>query len=76
MKQICSINIWMTTALSWMAMAFICTSRPYSVSVTVYPGMSTGNQIWQLQIISRRRSKICLSKFKKSYVEGRLLLDH
>ena len=50
-------------------------SRPDSVSVTLYPGMSMGNQIWQPQRISRRRYKICLPKFKKSYVEGRLLLD-
>ena len=54
---------------------FIWMSRPYSRSVTQYPGMSMGNQIWQPQTISRRRSKICLPKFKKSYVEGRLLLD-
>ena len=76
MKQICSSNIWMMTALSWMAMTFIWTSWPYSVSVTPYPGMSTGSQFWQLQMISRRRSKFCLPKFKNSYVEGRLLLDH
>ena len=76
MKQICSSNIWMTTALSWMAMTFIWTFRPYSVSVTSYPGMSTGNQIWQLQMISRRRSKFCLPKFKKTYVEGMFLFDH
>ena len=31
---------------------------PYSVSVTVYPGMSMGNRIWQPQTILRRRSKI------------------
>ena len=75
MKQIWSTNIWMTTALSWMAMTFIWTSRPYSVSVTLYPGMSMGNEIWQLQMISRRRSKICLPRSKKSYVKGRFLLD-
>ena len=43
MKQICTTNIWMTTALSWMAMTFIWMSRPYSVSVTLYRGMSMGN---------------------------------
>ena len=75
MKQICSTNIWMTTALSWIATAFIWMSRPYSVSVTQYPGMSIGNEIWQPQTISRRRSKFCLPKFKKSHIEGRLLLD-
>ena len=75
MKRICTTSIWMTTALSWMAMTFIWMSRPYSVSVTLYPGMSMGNQIWQLQTILRRRSKNCRPKFKKSYVEGRWLLD-
>ena len=75
MKQICTTNIWMTTALPWMATTFIWMSRPYSVSVTLYPGMSMGNQIWQPQTISRRRSKNCRPKFKKSYVEGRWLLD-
>ena len=74
-KQVCSTNIWMTTALSWMAMTFIWMSRPYSVSVTLYPGMSMGYLFRQPQTISRRRSKICLPKFKKSYVEGWLLLD-
>ena len=75
MKQIGSTNIWMTTALSWMAMTFIWMSRPYSVRVILYPGMSMGNQIWQLQTILRGRSKICRPKFKKSYAEVRLLLD-
>ena len=75
MKQICSTNISITTAFSRMAMTFIWTSRSYSVSVTLYPGMSMGNQIWQPQMISRRKSKICLPKLKKSYVEGRSLLD-
>ena len=50
-KQICSINIWMTTALLWMAMTFTWTSQPYSVSVTPYQGTSTEKQIWQLQLI-------------------------
>ena len=44
-------------------------------SVTLYPGMSMGNQIWQPQTILRRRSKISLLKLKKSYVEGRSFLD-
>ena len=44
-------------------------SECYSVSRDI------GNQIWQPQTISRRRSKIYLPKFKKSYVERKLLLD-
>ena len=68
-------KIWMMTALSRMAMTFIWMSQPYSVSVTLYPGMSMESKIWQPQTILRRRSKICGPKFKKSYVEGRWLLD-
>ena len=37
-KQICSINIWMTTALFWLVMTFTWTSKLYSVSVFPYPG--------------------------------------
>ena len=46
-----------------------------SASVTLYPGMSMENQIWQPQTILGRRSKFSLPKFDKSYVEGRWLLS-
>ena len=45
-----------------------------SASITLYPGMSMENQIWQPQTILGRRSKFSLPKFDKSYVEGRWAL--
>ena len=72
-KQICCIYISMTTALLWMAMTFTWMSQPYSVSVTPYPWTNMGNQAWQPQMITRRRSKFCPPKFRKSYAGGRFV---
>ena len=74
-KQICFVNIWMTTDFLLMAMTLTWTSQPYSVSVTPYPGTSMGNPFWQPQMISRRRSKVCPPKLRKSYAGGTMLLD-
>ena len=46
-------------------------SECYSVSRDEYGKMN----FWQPHMISRRRSKICPPKFRKSYAGGRLLLD-